>query len=82
MLERLRGKDSDPVAVHQRGGGSILNNQTLPLDTTDEEVFRDPDDVAAMFAAPSGATLASSVYYGIKRLGADCLVAADGVASP
>jgi hypothetical protein len=35
-----------------------------------------------MLAAPSGATLASNVYYGIKTLGADCLVAVNGVASP
>jgi hypothetical protein len=72
------GKTAIRLLFTSAEAGSILNNQTLPLDTTDEEVFRDPDDVAAMFAAPSGATLASSVYYGIKRLGADCLVAADG----
>lgn len=62
--------------------GSIINNQPLPLDTTTDQVFREPDDALAAMAAPSGTTLTSSVYYGIKRLGADCLVAVDGVSSP
>ena len=62
--------------------GSIINNQPLPLDSTTDQVFRDPDDALAALAAPSGATLASSVYYGIKRLGTDCLVGVNGVSSP
>jgi hypothetical protein len=76
------GKTAIRLLFTSAEAGSILNNETLPVDATDEEVFRDPDDAAAMLAAPGGATLASSVYYGIKRLGADCLVAVDGVASP
>ena len=62
--------------------GSIVNNETLPLDSTDEELSRDPDDAAAAWAAPSGATLFLSIYYGIKTMGADCMVAVDGVVTP
>jgi hypothetical protein len=59
--------------------GSILNNQLLPLDSTSTVVSQDPDDAGAAMAAPSGATLFADVYSGIKTLGADCLVAVDGV---
>jgi hypothetical protein len=76
------GKTALRLRLSSKEAGSIVNNQPLPLDDTEEEDFRDPDDEAAAFAAPSGATLFSSIYFGIKRLGADCLVAADGVASP
>ena len=62
--------------------GSIVNGESLPLDTTDEELTRDPDDAAVAWAAPSGATLFSSIYYGIKTLGTECLVAVDAVATP
>ena len=60
--------------------GSILNNETLPLDSTNTPVVsKAPDDAAAAMAAPSGATLFASIYTGIKALGADCVVAAQGV---
>jgi hypothetical protein len=63
--------------------GSILNNQLLPLDSTSTPVVsQDPDDAGAAMAAPSGATLFADVYSGIKALGADCLVAVDGVVTP
>jgi hypothetical protein len=62
--------------------GSIADEVPLPVDTTREEVTRDPDDQAIAWAAPSGATLLSSVYWGIKTLGADCLVAVDAVVTP
>ncbi|HEY7629330.1 MAG TPA: hypothetical protein VH817_01445 [Thermoleophilaceae bacterium] len=62
--------------------GSIVNNEQLPYDFSEPDTSRDPDDAAAAWAAPSGATLFSSVYYGIKTMGADCLVAVDGVATP
>jgi hypothetical protein len=60
---------------------SIFNNQLLPVDDTQEAVSQDPDDIGVALAAPSGATLIMDVYFGIKRLGADCLVAVDGVVS-
>ena len=62
--------------------GSIVSNTTLPFEFTTEEVSRAPDDSSAAFAAPSGAALAASFYYGIKALGADCLVAVNGVSTP
>ena len=68
---RMRLTSSEP--------GSIVEDTPLPAERIEEEVFRDPDDFRAPFAAPSGATLIASVYHGIKRLGADCLVAVDGV---
>ena len=71
---RLRFTSTEP--------GSVINNQMLPLDDTQDEAFRDPDDAQVAMAAPSGAALASSLYYGIKRLGADCLVAVNGVSTP
>ena len=73
------GKTAIRFLLTSTQAGSIVNNETLPLDTTDEEVSRDPDDAAVAWAAPSGATLFSSIYYGIKTLGADCMVAVDGV---
>jgi hypothetical protein len=62
--------------------GSILDGEHLPFDDPETAASMDPDDHAAAFAAPSGATLFSSLYFGIKRLGADCLVGVDGVVSP
>ena len=60
--------------------GSILDNEPLPLDQTNTPVAsKAPDDAAAAMAAPSGATLFASIYTGIKALGADCVVAAQGV---
>jgi len=76
------GKTALRFLLTSAEAGSIVTNESLPLDTTDEEVSRDPDDAAAAWAAPGGATLFSSIYYGIKSLGADCLVAVDGVATP
>jgi hypothetical protein len=73
------GKTAIRFLITSAEPGSIVNNQPLPLDETDEVVSRDPDDAAVALAAPSGATLFSSIYYGIKTLGADCLVAVDGV---
>jgi hypothetical protein len=76
------GKTAIRLRFTSTEAGSILDHDPLPVDFTDEEVSLDPDDNAAAFAAPSGATLFSTVYYGIKRLGADCLVAVDGVVTP
>jgi hypothetical protein len=76
------GKTAIRLRITSTEAGSIANNQMLPVDETDEEVTRDPDDAGVALAAPSGATLFSSVYYGIKTLGADCLVAVDGVVGP
>ena len=76
------GKTAIRFLITSTEPGSIVNDQSLPLDATDEEVSRDPDDAAVALAAPSGATLFSSIYYGIKTLGADCMVAVDGVVSP
>ena len=76
------GKTAIRLRFTSTEAGSVINNQLLPLDQTEEQVFRDPDDAGVAMAAPSGAALASSVYYGIKRLGADCLVAVNGVSTP
>jgi hypothetical protein len=76
------GKTAMRFVITSAEAGSIINNQPLPLDQTDEDVSLDPDDAAAAMAAPSGATLFASIYSGIKTLGADCLVAADGVVTP
>jgi len=75
------GKTAIRLRLTSTEPGSIVDNEPLPLDFTDEAVSSDPDDAAAAFAAPSGATLFSSLYFGIKRLGADCVVAVDGVAN-
>jgi hypothetical protein len=76
------GKTAIRFRITSTEPGSILNNQALPLDQTDEYTSLEPDDAAAAMAAPSGATLFASIYSGVKALGADCLVAADGVATP
>jgi hypothetical protein len=78
----LAGKTAMRFVLTSSEPGSIVDNQPLPLDETDEEVSQDPDDAAAAMAAPSGATLFASIYSGIKALGADCLVAAQGVVAP
>jgi hypothetical protein len=76
------GKTALRVRFTSTEAGSIVNNMPLPLEDTEEEVSSDPDDAAAALAAPSGATLFTSLYRGIKSLGADCLVDVTGVASP
>ena len=76
------GKTALRLRVTSTEAGSIVNTGPLPIDDTTEEVAQDPDDNALALAAPSGATVFASLYYGIKRLGADCLVAVDGVVSP
>jgi hypothetical protein len=62
--------------------GSIVNGELLPLDDTVQDVSAEPDDQGVALAAPSGATLATNLYFGIKALGADCVVATNGVVSP
>ena len=76
------GKTAIRFRITSSEPGSIVNNQLLPLDDSEEETFQDPDDAQIALAAPSGAALVSSIYYGIKRLGADCLVASTGVSTP
>jgi len=61
--------------------GSVVNDETLPLEATEEQVSRAPDPDPVVMAAPSGATLHSGIYYGIKTLGGDCVVAVHGAAS-
>jgi hypothetical protein len=76
------GKTTLRLRITSTEAGAIVDNDPLPINSDQTAVSMDPDDSAAALAAPSGATLFASVYYGIKSLGADCVVGADGVAAP